>query len=186
LTKYLAVVVDQPAADQRAVRLHPRRRAPRSAHHLQAPVQPAGLTQQRHDLRAVVGDRELLHAVVGLAGRQVVVGVVRAGDEVGGAHRLAQVAQAEPAARVEELAHDPVAVGRRREQRGRGVGDRGAVAGDALVPLGGVDGDRGQARVGRTEGAARLLLEQVRAVAGRQPRLGRARPDARRGAAGHR
>ena len=43
-------------------------------------------------------------------GGDVVVGVVRAGHEVRGAHRLAQVAEAEAAARVEEVAHDRVAI----------------------------------------------------------------------------
>ena len=69
--------VDQPPADQRLVRLHPRRRAPGRADHLDLRVERERLAQQRQDLRAVVRDREAPHPVVGPAGRQVVVGVVR-------------------------------------------------------------------------------------------------------------
>jgi hypothetical protein len=74
------------------------------------------LAQQRQDLRAVVGGREVPQAEVGLARGDVVIGVVRPRDEVRRAHPLAQVAEAEAAARVEERARDRVAVGRVGEQ----------------------------------------------------------------------
>jgi hypothetical protein len=104
------------------------------------------LAQQRQDLRAVVGDREALEAEVGLARRDVVVGVVRPGDEVRGADRLAQIAQPEPPTRVEEVAHDRVALRRGGQQRGRGVRDRGAEALDPLERLARVDRDRPRQR----------------------------------------
>jgi hypothetical protein len=102
-------------------------------------------------------DREVAQAEVSLPGRDVVEGVVRAGNEVGGAHRLAQVAEAKAAARIEELAHDRVAVRRAREQVRRGIRDRRPQALDALIPARAIDGDR--RRVGRrwAESAVRLL-----------------------------
>ena len=62
------VVLEAPA-DQRVVGLHPRRRAPRGGHDLQPRVQSQRLAQQGQDLGAVVGDREVLQAEVGLARR---------------------------------------------------------------------------------------------------------------------
>ena len=66
---------------------------------LQVRVELLGLPQQRQDLRLVVGDAEVRQAVVGLAGRQVVVGVRGGGGEVGGADRLPQVVEAVTARR---------------------------------------------------------------------------------------
>jgi hypothetical protein len=162
------IVLEAPA-DERVVGLHPRGRAPRRGHHLQVRVQPQRLAQERQDLRAVVGDREVLQAEVGPPRGDVVVGVVRARDEVRGAHRLAQVAESEAAARVEERTHDRVAVGRMGEQMARGVGDRGAEALDALVGAGRIDGDGRRGGVGRAKSGRRLLGEQARSVAGGQP-----------------
>ena len=51
-----------------------------------------------------MGDREVPQREVGLARRHIVVGVVLAGHEVRGAHRLAQVAEAQAGTRIEELA----------------------------------------------------------------------------------
>jgi hypothetical protein len=119
------------------------------------------LAQQRQDRLAVVRDGELAHPVVRLARRQVVVGVVRAGDEVRRADRLAQVAEADAAARVEQVAHDLAPVRRGGEQRRRGVGDRGAPALHPLVGLARVDGDRRRAVHRRAERAGRLLGQQI-------------------------
>jgi hypothetical protein len=50
-------IVLEATADQRVVGLHPRGRAPRSGHHLQARVQAQRLAQERQDLGTVVGER---------------------------------------------------------------------------------------------------------------------------------
>ena len=97
-----ARVVDQPAADQRRGRLHPRGRAPRRGDDLQVRVERSRLAQQRDDLREIVVDGEVAHAVVGAPGGQVVVGVERPVDEIRGAHRLAQ--HVEPVG-AEQVAH---------------------------------------------------------------------------------
>ena len=89
-----AGIVDQPAADQGAGGLHPRGRTPRRGDDLQPGIESLRLAQQRQDLRLIVGDSEVPHVVVGLPGRQVVVGVRGRGDHVRAADRLAQVVQA--------------------------------------------------------------------------------------------
>ena len=168
----VAIVGLEAAAEEPVGRLgvlHPRRRAPRRAHHLEVAVVAQRLAQQRQDLLLVVRDGEPRHAEVGLPHRHVVVGVVRALDEVARAHRLAQVAQADPVLGAEQVAHDRVAVLRLRQQvRGR-VGDRGAEAVDPLEALGRVDRDRRHARGGRGHRRVGLLLEQVLLVPGRHP-----------------
>jgi hypothetical protein len=78
-------------------------------------VERQRLAQGRQDLGAVVGDRNVAQPKIGLTRGDVVVRVVRAPDEVRRAHRLAQVAQPEAAVRVEERAHDRVAIGRVRQ-----------------------------------------------------------------------
>ena len=139
-----AGIVDQPSADQRPVRLHPCRRAPWRADHLQPRVERQRLAQERQDLRTVVRDREAAHVVVRLARRQVVVGVEVAGHEVRRAHRLAQERQAVAVGRAEQAPHGGVAGPAIEpiEHVGRGVRDRGAEAVHRLVRAARVDADR--------------------------------------------
>ena len=134
-------VVDQPAAHERVVGLHPGRRAPRRPHHLEVGVEGQGLPEQRQDLGLVVVDREVVERVVGLAGRHVVEGVVRAVDEVGGTNRLPQERQ--PVGD-EQVTHRRVPGSRveLREHRRRRVGDRRPESIHRLVAQARIDRDR--------------------------------------------
>ena len=137
-------VVDQPAADQRVVGLHPGRRAPRRGDHGQVGVERQRLAQQRQDPRPVVGDGEVLHRVVRLAGGHVVVGV-----EVGPATKSEapigwRRTDSPSPGRANRSRHRGVA-GRRvaaGQDRRRGVGDRRAEAAHGLVATARVDRDR--------------------------------------------
>ena len=135
-------------ADHRVGRLHPTRRAPRRRHHGQLRVEPTGLLEQRDDVGPVMVDGEVGEGRVGLTGRHVVVRVVPVHREVGGAHRLAQEAQAD-ALPAEQVPHHRVALLAAEsgaDQPGGGVGERRAEAGDLLILPPGVDGDRRPAR----------------------------------------
>ena len=193
-----ARVVDEAAADQGAVRLHPRGRAPRAGDDLQVRVERLGLAEQRQDLGLVVGDGEVLLGKVGLPGGQVVVGVVGGGDEVAGPDRLAQVVQAVAGHRVEQGPHGGRA--RRRgqpvEHGGRRVGDGAAEALHPLVGQGRVDDDGGRAGHRAAERGRGQRGELVGAVRGGHPDVrghrsragGRGRADREGGGAsgGHR
>ena len=160
--------VDQPAADERLVRLHPRRRAPRRAHHLELRVERERAAQQRQDLLAVVRDREVPQAVVRLAGRHVVVGVVRTLDEVGGAHRLAQERELVVG---EQAAHRGLALrlAQAVEDARARVGDRGAEAVHRLVAPARVDADRQRARAAGVEVDRPAVVHLLGAVRRRHP-----------------
>ena len=167
-------VVDQPAADQRAVRLHPGRRAPRRADHLQLRIEPQRLAQQRQDLAPVVVDREAAHAVVRPAGREVVVGVVLAGHEVRRAHRLAQDGEAVAVA-AEQALHGrvaPPAVEPVEDVGGR-VRDRRAEPVHPLIGAARVDADRELVGAAGRERDAPAVGEAHRAVRGRDADLRR-------------
>ncbi len=167
-------VVDEPAADERLVGLHPGRRTPWRGDDLEVGVVRQGGSQQRQDLRAVVPDAEVLQRVVGLTGRHVVVGVVVALDEVRGAHRLPEDGQAVAVGGAEQVAHRRGA-GRGVEPvehlRGR-VGDRGAEPDHALVGAGRVDGDRQSRRAATMEGDVALVAELLGAVRSGDPHPG--------------
>ena len=127
--------------------------------------------QQRQDLLAVVRDREVPQAVVGLAGRHVVVGVVRALDEVGRAHRLAQERQLVVG---EQAAHGGVALRLAQpveDARAR-VGDRGAEAVHGLVAPARVDADRQRARAAGVEVDRPAVVHLLGAVGRRHPHPG--------------
>ena len=138
-----AWLVDETPADQRAVRLHPRRGAPGRSDDLQPRVERQRTPQQRQDLRPVVRDREPAHVVVGAARGHVVIRVEAVRDEVRSTHRLAQEGQAVPLARAEQALHGRAAgpAVQAVEQVRRRVGDRGAEAVHGLVAPARVDAD---------------------------------------------
>ena len=156
----------QRAAVERARRLHPAGRAPGRAHQLERGIHLLRLEQDRDPMRLVGRDRE-----VGEVAARVVVRVV-AKREVARAGRDSHVREADPGRGREEPVQELRALARRelgRHQPRRRVGHRGAEPVHLLVAMVLVDVDDEAIRLVPAEVEARLRLEQLPAVARRQP-----------------
>jgi len=159
--------------DQAVAALHPARCAPGRGHDLQLRIDRQRALDGRQHRGAMRIDGKACQRRIAFATRHVVEAVV-ALRKVRGADGQAREGHPESAIAAEQLAQQAFALRRVHallDQKGRGVGDRGAEALDFLEARGGVDVDDAVSRLGAAEMKVGAARHQFAPVACRQPGL---------------